>query len=279
MGSNIPFAYQGSKMKELSKIKDLIGHNIRIAEPFFGSGIITGTLGSNNSCVANDLNIDIYMIWKCSKENNKEFFSNILSFCDENNRNPEYYYKRREDYNILWKENIVSVERASLFYFLLNSCHSAMVRYGPNGFNTSYKLFLSNGRYFNVLDKIKILKEYSSKIKSLYNMNSLELLKNNLDVDIIYCDPPYINSTSSYVGGWGEEQYEELLKLLKFQYTKNNIPSIISNYESKFDDKFDRLIKFSVSRFAGTSITESNDILGVIGNIDKFKPNTLEYFL
>lgn len=233
-------------------------------------------MGSVNGCYANELNIDVYNIWKFAKEDNKEFFEKIISYCDESNRNSEYYYEMRDKYNELWREEIVNVERTARFYYLLNSCHSAMVRYGPNGFNTSYKLYLSS-RNFNINDKILKLKNYSTKIKKLYNLNSLEMLKSNdLDVNIIYCDPPYTNSSSIYQNNWSDDNYNELIELLKYQYRKKSIVSIISNYSNaKFDIKFDKIINFSINRRAGTKITKSDDILGIIG---KIKLNNLESF-
>lgn len=277
MSSRIPFCYQGSKLKELSRIKKIIDSNTRIAEPFFGSGIISGELGLINGCIASELNIDVYNIWQCVKQNNDEFFSKIEEYCSESNRFPDYYYKKRDEYNVLWKEDVFSTHRTSLFYYLINSCHGAMVRYGPNGFNTSFKLFLSNGKKQNVKDKIFVMKSYGSKLKELHNKSALDLLKqNNLDVDLIYCDPPYTNSASNYENNWTDGHYSELLDLLKYQYKKNSISSLVSNYSSvEFDHKFDKIHNFSVNRFAGVNAVQSNDILGIIGNIEV---NNIESF-
>lgn len=273
-----PFSYQGSKLKELKRIQSIIGENIKIAEPFFGSGIITGELGASNGCVVNDLNTDIYSIWKYSMEGSDTFFSKISSLCSEENRHQDYYYKKREQYNLMWRNNEYNVDRAALFFFLLNSCHAAMVRYGPNGFNTSYKLFLSNGRYYNIEAKIIKLKRYSSKIKKIHNTDALNILKaNDLHVDVIYCDPPYTNSTSVYQGGWDNDKYLELIELLRFQKNKNDINSLVSNYSSEeYDAKFDNVVNFKTKRMASTKVVEKNDILGIIGDFDK---HNLEKFL
>ena len=153
----VPFSYQGSKLKELSRIKSIIGEDISICEPFFGSGIITGKLGKNNSCVMNEKSKEVFSIWKAVVENNNEFFNKIIKYCDDNNRTKEYYYDKREEYNKLYKSDTYNIERTALFYYLINSCHAALIRYGPNGFNTSFKLYLAQGRKYQAEERIKSL--------------------------------------------------------------------------------------------------------------------------
>lgn len=275
MAIKIPFNYQGSKLKELPRLRNLIGSNRKIAEPFFGSGIITGHLGMQNGCIANELNKDVYYIWKYAVEDNQEFFETVLLYCDEKYKNEETYYRRRDEYNKLWKEDIYNTKRAALFYYLLATCHSALVRYGPNGFNTSFFLLFkdeSRPRKINIEEKVSVMRKFAKKIRNVHNLDALELLKNgNLGVDIIYCDPPYINSISVYQGGWGYEEYQSLIDILKYQNRKNGIVSLISNYaEEKYDTQYDELISFQVPRRAGTkSNTTSNDIIGVIGKLNR----------
>lgn len=274
MAVKIPFNYQGSKLKELPRIQKLIGTDRKIAEPFFGSGIITGHLGMANGCVANELNKDVFNIWKYAVEDNAEFFEMVLLYCDEKYKNEETYYQRRDEYNKLWKEDIYNTKRAALFYYLLSTCHSGLVRYGPNGFNTSFFLLFKDGRTrkINVVEKVAVMRHFAKNLRSISNSDALEYLKNDdLGVDIIYCDPPYINSISVYQGGWGQDEYQALIDILKYQNRKNGIVSLISNYtEDKYDAQYDEIIKFQVPRRAGAKgNTTSEDVIGIIGKLNR----------
>lgn len=154
-----PFCYQGSKLSELNRLIPYIPNNSRIVEPFLGTGIVSYRFGKDNSCIGNDLNPDIYYIWKYTQENNNIFFSLINEYMQESNRSKEYYYSKRDIFNKeYWKAEKYSPEKSALFYFLINSSHAGLVRYSKSGFNVGIKLFLLNGRLYSIDKRTQLLK-------------------------------------------------------------------------------------------------------------------------
>lgn len=263
-GSKVPFSYQGSKLYESKKIETIIGKNISICEPFLGSGVITGFLGKKGSCIVNEYDKDVFDIWAHS--NNDEFLNLIRLYMREENKYPEYFYERRNEFNDIWKTENRSIKRTALFFYLINSSHAGLIRFGKNGFNASYKIFLSHGRNYNIEDKIKLLLDFRSKMKSITNENALDILKNKIDCEIIYCDPPYTNSANNYNSTWSDENYTELIELLKYQNKKYGNKSLVSNYRNdKFDVLYDDILNFSSSRFASIKRVVREDIIGTIG--------------
>ena len=234
---------------------------------FFGSGIISGYF--SNSYIANELNYDTYSIWHYAKNNSESFYSKLIDICNDNLqcKTKEYYYQIKDKYNILYANNDTSINRAIYFYTLLSLCHGGLIRYANGKFNTSYNNFFSDGRRkINIEDKIKVMKKFISKMEYIDNKNSLEFLKNKFDSKyIIYCDPPYINS-DNYNSGWNNDHYQELISILKFQYTHNNIKSIISNYKDDyFISQYDSFIEFNTNRLGNNKNVQRNDIIAFIG--------------
>jgi len=231
----VPFSYQGSKIREIGKLSKFIPQNSRIIEPFFGSGIVTMKLGADDhQCAINDLNKDVAEVWKAVP--NIKFLDGIVKLCQEENKTEEFYYEHRAKYNELWKADIWNIERTILFYYLMSSCHAGMIRYGPNGFNTSYKLYLSSGRMYNINERVVSLQYIHSKLSMIKNMDAIEFLKwieKNIDkYDVIYCDPPYIDSASQYINEWNTENLIELDSLLQYYSDRHDTVGILSNYYS-----------------------------------------------
>lgn len=212
---NIPFTYQGSKLSELKRLSSFIPNNSKIIEPFIGTGVVSYKFGLNGSCLGNDLNKDIWNIWRLAKGRDKEFFDLSLGMMQEENRTQEYYYSRRSEFNDKYfRSDEYNAERGAYYYFLLNSCHAGLVRYGPNGFNTSYKLFLLNGRKYHAYTRLELLKLVSDKFKEVQNFNAIDFLKHNekyfKEFDLIYLDPPYTQSNTTYVNSWSDDNLMEL---------------------------------------------------------------------
>lgn len=276
MSITTPFSYQGSKLKEINKLSEFIPKKSKIIEPFIGTGIVSHYFGRDNSCLGNDYNLEIYHIWFYIKEQNSEFIALCRDFMQEDNKYQEYYYNKRDEYNNLWKlksEN--SPLRSALFYYLINSCHAGMIRYGPNGFNTSYNLFLSNGNNYNIEERINLFYEISKKFNRFESKDAIKFLldneKNLHDYDIIYCDPPYTASAAPYISAWDDEKLVELDNILYTFSEKHDIYCIMSNfYSDKILQLKGKISKsFNSSRMAGTKTVTKKDVILTYGNPPK----------
>lgn len=267
-----PFAYQGSKIRELNKIQNIIGTNKKITEPFLGSGIIMGHLGADSGCIVNELNEHVHHVWDTLLNYPDEFYSMIRELCDEKNRFPEYYYDKRAFWNEnFYQKNIKTIYSGALFYYLMCSCHAAFIRFGPSGFNTSFKLFLVNGRKYNVEERIDVMKQFSKKIKKLEKQDVFEFLDNKdnyLGQDLIYLDPPYFNSANTYGNDWTKEHFLRLCEKSREISDLHSIPVVISNYHFEGCEKlFDQIVVAESFRMAGTNVSKKIDITGIIGDI------------
>lgn len=283
MSVRTPFSYQGSKLKELNKLSEFIPKGSKIIEPFLGTGIVSQHFGRDNSCLGNDYNIEIYYIWKYAKEQNAEFISYCKDLMQEDNRNEVFYYKHREEYNALWKtKSEYNSYRSALFYYLINSCHAGMTRYGPNGFNTSYKLYLNGDTLYNVNEKLGLLLNFSNKFVNFESKDAKNFLLDNENIiknfDVIYCDPPYTNSAAPYISSWDDNKLLELDDILVYLNKKHDIYSVMSNFALSDDTKLKGNIskEFSTYRQAGTKVVKKQDIIITYGEIPKFG---LERFL
>lgn len=253
-------------MKEISKLSQFIKKGSKIIEPFLGSGTVSMELGGPGS-IGNDLSKEIYSIWEYCE--NPIWLENVRILHQEENRYPEYYYPLRDRYNEKWKNDIWDLERSYLFYYLLNSCHGAMIRYGPNGFNVGYKLFLSNGRKYHIESRIKSLHYIKGNMEEIQNKDVFQFLKdlepNINDFDIIYCDPPYINSDLMYIGGWTRDNLSELDDLLYYFNQKYDVPAVLSNYYADdFSYKGDEFIH-ETSRMVNTKRFTKTDVIVTYG--------------
>jgi DNA adenine methylase Dam len=271
-----PFPYQGSKRAELGKLRPFIRDNIRILEPFIGSGIVSGTFAS--SAIVNDGMWEIAEIWTMIKERDPKFIKFCQTMLSEENRLESTYYELRGEYNELWKQGAYPRRRALIFIYLLFSCHAAMIRFGPNGFNTPFKLFLLNGRTYEIEQRMKTMFAYADKFEEILNADAIDVLKSSAvreKIDLIYCDPPYIESTG-YDGTWTYEKLRELDELLAW-HAKNGIRCIHQNYPNAGLTewtKADHVLSYQTNRMTGTYVEKKEDVILIYGK--KFDTGSFE---
>ncbi|QGZ13878.1 DNA adenine methyltransferase [Rhizobium phage RL38J1] len=273
-----PFPYQGSKRAEIGKLRPLIRENIRILEPFIGSGIVSGTFAS--SAIVNDAMFEIAEFWTLIKKRDKKLVNFLLTTLTEENRSQTVYYELRDEYNELWRQGTTNDRRVHIFIYLLFSCHAAMIRYGPNGFNTPFKLFLLNGRTYEIKERMKTIFEYADKFEEVLNADAIDVLKSSAvreKIDLIYCDPPYIESTG-YDGSWNYEKLREMDELLAW-HAKNGIRCIHQNYPNggMLDwTKADHVLKYETNRMVGTYVEKKEDVILIYGDHYDLGVNELE---
>jgi DNA adenine methylase len=272
-----PFPYQGSKKAELGKLTQLIRPGMRIVEPFVGSGIVSGEFAK--TAIVNDVMYEISEIWRMARDRDQEFINFLRTTLTEENRLQEIYYCFRDEYNELWRQGTYNARRVHIFIYLMFSCHAAMIRFGPNGFNTPFKLFLLNGRTYEIETRMITMFAYADKMTSICNLDAIEFLKGirYQDADLIYCDPPYIESTG-YDGSWSYEKLRELDDLLHW-FSKKGVRSIHQNYpngELLEWTKADHVLHFESNRMVGTYVAKKHDVILIYGDHYDFDTHNLE---
>lgn len=183
---------------------------------------------------AYDINEALIYLYKNIKTNYHEFFQTIqiiIKEYNEINEKEDFYYKKRDEFNKLTKEEKQSLHGSSLFLFLNKTCFRGMFRIGPKGFNVPYGNY-KNPEIVN-LDHLKEIHDLIQKVEFICCdfENSLKLVTKN---DFIYLDPPYVQENKkSFVkyteNGFDEMKHKKLFEILK----KLKIKFMLSNSDTK----------------------------------------------
>lgn len=245
-----PFFYVGDKYKLMPQLKTVFPENISsYYEPFLGGG--SSLLNVNaNSYFANDINSHYILLHKtfstyCNKED--ALLSKIYEIIDKyhlscsyrnitvpdslkkqyvktyySHYNKSSYIKLREDFNSKDEDPL-------LLYVLLIYGFNHMIRYnsenkfnlpvGNVDFNTNVYEAISN--YLNFMN--------THEVKFFCTDYKVFLQNQNFDTNsYVFCDPPYLISSSEYNKIWDEEKEIELYSVLD-ELNKNHIRFGITN--------------------------------------------------
>ncbi len=269
---------------EKSLPSKLTDSNFTYIEPFVGSGAVLFWMLNNfpklEKAVINDINEDLINTYKIIASKPKELISILQIFQEEyhsleidQEKKKEYYYEKRETYNLRKKEKS---SQAALFIFLNRTCFNGLYRVNKsNGYNVpmgSYKkptICDENNilAVSNVLKKVEILcGDYE---------NTLEHVTKN---SFFYFDPPYkpLNETSSF-NSYAKDEFndEEQIRLRNFctKLGKHGHKWMLSNSDVKgknpndnfFDDIYSR---YFISRVqAKRSINANPEKRGVLNEL------------
>ncbi|MEO2154603.1 MAG: Dam family site-specific DNA-(adenine-N6)-methyltransferase, partial [Nanoarchaeota archaeon] len=172
--------------------------------------------------ILNDINKDLMNTYRIIKEKPYELIkelekiTNEFFSLDEEGRK-EYYYKARELFNKLKKEENNLIKSSALFIFLNKTCYNGLFRVNKKGdFNVPY------GRYKNpkIFDKQNLLK-ISKVLRNVTLLNKdFEAIEEYVDnKTFVYFDPPYkpISKTSSFTS-YNSKEFDdkEQIRLSEF---------------------------------------------------------------
>lgn len=249
-----PFKWAGGKVKEMAKIRSIIGNtSLRICEPFLGSGVVTLFLGAKGS-YGNELNQDIIDLFR--HVDHPDFLKKgeeIMTM--DNAKSKEFFYQIREEFNEIEER---SPYRSALFLFLQCNAHFGLYRINPKGKYTSTWHFFTRHPQFK--ERVKSLRELNSKFKVLENLDYRKFISKyskeiSDGVDLAFIDPPYLNAShkdySVGKGAFTEDDYR-FLDDWAGHLSKKGVQSIICNYSTPNDSDIyrhnDGIIKFNSSR-------------------------------
>lgn len=243
--------YQGSKQHFINKFNE-ITYNLDskvYIEPFLGSGAIFFNLQKEyEHYILNDLNKDIISIYESFKYltyNDYEDVKNYIftTFGDIKNIK-ESFYNFRNYYNEYYHFTS-KIEKGFYLYFLANSCINSMLRFGPNGMNSSF----GNRLYY--IDNESIYNYIHSKLNraDLYSKDYIEVLKYSNNDSLIFLDPPYFTRPASYSNNFDKNDFIELLDIIK--ESKSNI--IYTDIENIQIDEYLKWNKINTKVITNTS--------------------------
>ena len=198
-----------------------------------------------NKIYASDINSVLINVYTHIQNNKEELYEMIQFYKNEYdsiegnvvNRKPKsieeaktskesYYYWIRNKYNHINKN---TVECSALFMFINKTCFRGVYREGPNGFNVPYGHYKKTPKIITE-EELNCISDLIKDVE-FNDCSFTESIKNMVEGDFVYLDPPYapINSTSfvKYVAkGFDLNTHKLLFNEIK---KLNNIKFLMSN--------------------------------------------------
>ena len=207
-----------------------------------------------NKIYAYDNNYDLINVYKHIQNDKNELYRLINLYLLEYdnienniiNRKPtnieeaktskeSYYYWLRNKYNNIEKNTI---ECSAIFILINKLCFRGLYREGKNGYNVPYGHYKKTPK---IISEIELNNIYNLiKDVNFQHLSFTDSLKNIVEEDFLYLDPPYVpENLNSFVGylkdGFNLKTHELLFFSLKDIIKKfNNVKFIMSNSNVKF---------------------------------------------
>lgn len=226
-----PLRWAGGKTRLLPQLLPLLPTGRRLIEPFLGAGSVF--LATNyETYLLGDANPDLAAMWIALKQRPKAFCESAAAFYVPENHSKDAYLRLRDVFN----SSEDSFERATLMPYLNAFGFNGLYRVNRQGkFNVPYgdpKQLppFHWDRYSAAADKLQNA--------TVLNGGFAGTLEHAGHGDIVYCDPPYLDTgtgTVSFVGytegKFGLEEHQHLLECCR-QAASRGATVLISNHDS-----------------------------------------------
>lgn len=256
-----PITYYGGKQTMLKYLLSMIPEHRMYCEPFFGGGALFFAKPKAEVEIINDLNGEVINFFKVLKTK----FLALQKEVQATLHSRELYRRSMEIYK--HPHRYSDVQRAWALWTATNQGFAGMI--GSWGFgktNSKEKAVAAKRDNF--------IRAYEDRLRTVQveNTDALKVIARCNEKDaFIYCDPPYIGSDQGHYGGYGEEQYEELLNALsktKARFLLSSYPSrILSKYIRRFGWKTKKVEKY----VAVTKLTDRKKTEVLVYNYDLSK--------
>lgn len=271
--------WAGGKSQLLTQIKPFypkdFGTKIyKYAEPFIGGGAILLDIIANydlKEVLINDVNSELVNLYNTIKTDVEGLIAMLSVFRDEysvlphNEAKKEYYYSKRQRFNDLKIDNVLTTETSALFVFINKTCFNGLYRVNAKGlFNVPF----NNAKNPSILDA-ENLRSISQRLQNVVITNGdYKSTEAFIDANtFVYFDPPYrpltesASFTSYSENGFGDKEQVELAEYVKLLSSKG-AKFVLSNSDPKNtnpdDNFFDDLYKdFSIHRISASRFINS----------------------
>lgn len=291
------YKWAGGKTKLLKhyrgKMPSYDGFSVYI-EPFFGGGAVFCDVVNSKQVenfAINDINSELIAIYQAIKNEPEEFITQCCAFADEWNakspaRRKTWYYKLRTKF---WKMVPGELTTAATLYVLMKT-----------SFNGVWQPSVANGGKFGtavgLTDKATeidadLIRAWSAKLQS-----TTISAKDYRDIEIpanpclIYCDPPYRGSTTSYGQAFDDRAQKELVDWCRAMSAKGHTV-ILANRDCG-DGFFDEIsddeatvhafdVKYTVGRKKktdeGYAATEATEFIAIFEGQELVAANDADF--
>lgn len=204
-------------------------------EPFVGAGSVFLNTDYDRYLLA-DINPDLIDLFNIVKQDTEHYIQQTrVLFHAPNANSAEFYYARRQEFN----QSKDKFRRAVLFLYLNRFGFNGLCRYNqkreynvPFGSYKTHYFPEQELRFF--AEKAQKAQFICADFEKVFN-----LLEQQPDNYIVYCDPPYAplqqeSNFTNYAGGGFSLTQQELLASYAKQAQAKNIPVLISNHDTAF---------------------------------------------
>lgn len=213
-----PLNYTGGKYKILASIYEILPEQVDTFVDLFAGGFNVGINAKASKIICNDQINYVIDLYKCfqnftTDELIIEIKKRIREF-DLSQQNADGYNQLRKRYNE--SKDIID------FFVLICFAFNHQIRFNNNHqFNTPFGKERSSYNQNIENNLIMFCNAIHSKEIQFLNTDFLSVDLSTLgNMDLVYCDPPYLISTGSYNDGkrgfkdWTEKEERQLLELL-----------------------------------------------------------------
>ena len=155
---------------------------------------------------------------------------------DDKDRNKEFYYSKRKEFNDIIYSNEDLIRKTTLFIYLNKACFNGLYRVNQKGF---FNVPSNQKTRINLYDDNNI-NEISSFLKhvKIYNQDFEKTVETAQKGDLIFFDSPYAplnpQSFDSYTKeGFSVEEHIRLAELYK-SLSKKGVFCILTNHNTEF---------------------------------------------
>jgi len=216
--------WAGNKTAIMPELKRHLPAGPRLVEPFAGSCAVMMATDYPYYLVA-DINPDLINLYQVIKEDVNSFI-HLAERIFAKFTTEEDYYKCRQFFNTVPLEPI---DKAAYFLFLNRHCYRGLCRYNQRGlFNVPY------GNYKKPYLPVDEIRAFAEKaVRATFICASYdETLAMMQAGDVVYCDPPYDGTFSSYhTAGFTEDDQYRLASILERRASEGH-PVIVSNSDT-----------------------------------------------
>jgi DNA adenine methylase Dam len=218
-----PFQYTGNKFRIVDKILSMIPKGTNTLFELFGGSGVLGLNAIRTSTVSkvhyNELNWHVHNLFHQIMTDDN-FAPSALKVMSAYPETKEHFYMLRSKYN----QCTDNFEKACLLYNIISRSFSNDIRFNGKGeVNIPY----GDRCYTNFDNLAEVVALDRTKI-STSNGSYIDVIMNARPGDLVFVDPPYINTTATYNSGWTAEHENELYAQLD-KLTSNGVNWMLTN--------------------------------------------------
>jgi DNA adenine methylase len=222
-----PLTYYGGKQRLVKFILPKIPPHTLYVEPFLGGGAIFWNKEPSKGEVLNDVNGEIINFYQVAKTKFKLLNAEIQNTLHSRMLHRKAYLIHE------FPELFSDIKRAWAVWVLCNMGFSGIMS-GSFGYD------VNEGKNRTQFKKRSFIKQLADRLEGvcIEQRDALDVIvSRDRPTTFFYCDPPYYNSNMGHYGGYTEQDFENLLKLLstiKGKFLLSSYPSeLLAHYTMK----------------------------------------------